>query len=216
MKKLITEDFVLKLIKSGSKIIAAGKNEIITPLAMDRIKREGISIVYKDSATEIETEESEKNHNKKLNKIAIGCDHTGFKMKSIISEFLIKMNYEIIDIGTFGEESCDYPDFAFAVAEKVALQEVDFGIMFDATGIPSAITANKVNGIRAATCYNEFTARSAREHNDANVLVFGAKTLGEETIKSIIKVWIETNFGGGRHQKRLNKISAIELKEKNK
>lgn len=216
MKKLITEEIVLKILKSGTKIISAGKNEIITPLAMDRIKREGMTIVQKDSATEIEFEDSEKKHNKKLNKIAIGCDHTGYKMKNIISEFLIKMNYEIIDVGTYSEESCDYPDFAFAVAQKVTLQEVDFGIMFDATGIPSAITANKVNGIRAATCYNEFSARSAREHNDGNVLVIGAKTLGEETIKSIIKVWIETSFGGGRHQKRLNKISAIELKEKNK
>lgn len=216
MKKLITEDIVLKILKSGNKIISAGKNEIITPLAMDRIKREGMIIVQKDSASEIDFEESEKNHNKKLNKIAIGCDHTGYKMKNIISEFLIKMNYEIIDVGTYGEESCDFPDFAFAVAQKVALKEVDFGIMFDATGIPSAITANKVNRIRAATCYNEFSARSSREHNDANVLVLGAKTLGEETIKSIVKVWLETSFGGGRHQKRLNKISAIELKEKNK
>lgn len=216
MKKLITEDIVLKILKSGNKIISAGKNEIITPLAMDRIKREGMTIVQKDSASEIDFEESEKNHNKKLNKIAIGCDHTGYKMKNIISEFLIKMNYEIIDVGTYGEESCDFPDFAFAVAQKVALKEVDFGIMFDATGIPSAITANKVNRIRAATCYNEFSARSSREHNDANVLVLGAKTLGEETIKSIVKVWLETSFGGGRHQKRLNKISAIELKEKNK
>lgn len=216
MKKVITEDIVLKIVKSQSKIISVGRNEIITPLAMDRIKREGLTIIYKESAEEIESEETEKKHNKTLKKVAVGSDHTGYKMKNLISELLSNLGFEIIDVGTFGEESCDYPDFAFAVAEKVALLLVDFGIIFDATGIPSSITANKVNGIRAATCYNEFSARSAREHNDANVLVLGAKTLGEETIKGILKVWLETGFGGGRHQKRLNKISAIELKMKNK
>ena len=113
------------------------------------------------------------------------------------------------------EKSCDYPDFAEAVSEKVQLGKVDCGLIIDATGIPSAITANKLEGIRAATCYNEFSAKSARSHNDANVLVLGAKTLGEETIKSIVDVWLNTSFEGGRHQRRLDKITGIERKYKN-
>jgi ribose 5-phosphate isomerase B len=93
---------------------------------------------------------------------------------------------------------------------KVKNGETDFAVLIDATGIPSSITANKIPGIRACTCYNEFSARSAREHNNGNVLVMGAKTLGEETIKSILEVWLDTPFGGGRHQRRLDKITAIE------
>ena len=95
-------------------------------------------------------------------------------------------------------------------AKKVKERSVDWGIIIDATGIPSAITANKLKGIRAATCYNEFSARSAREHNNANILVIGAKAIGEETAKSILDAWLTTNFGGGRHQRRLDKITQIE------
>ncbi|OGU61030.1 MAG: ribose 5-phosphate isomerase B [Ignavibacteria bacterium RBG_13_36_8] len=142
--------------------------------------------------------------------MAIGSDHTGFKLKAEISKFLKERKYLVTDVGTFTEESCDYPDIAYTVAKKVAANEVDFGVLIDATGIPSAITANKVKGIRAATCYNEFSAQSAREHNNANVLVVGAKSLDEESIKTIIDVFLKTEFGGGRHQRRLDKITEIE------
>ncbi len=121
-----------------------------------------------------------------------------------------EQGYEIIDVGTFDESSCDYPDFALKVAEEVFRGNVYFGIILDATGIPSSITANKINGIRAATCYNEFSARSAREHNNANIIVLGAKTLGDETVKSILQVWLNSSFLGERHQKRLDKITDIE------
>ena len=116
----------------------------------------------------------------------------------------------VTDVGTYDEKSCDYPDFAFAVAAKVKEGSVDFGIIIDATGNPSAITANKLAGIRAANCFNEFTAKSAREHNNANVLTIGAKSIGEETAKSVLDAWLSTGFGGERHQRRLNKISEIE------
>jgi len=145
-----------------------------------------------------------------VRRIAIGSDHTGFRIKNVISKILSEKGYEIIDVGTYDEKSCDYPDFAFAVARKVRENEVKFGIIIDATGIPSSITANKLKGIRAATCYNEFSTSSAREHNNANILVLGAKSLGEETIKSILETWLNTKFGGGRHQRRLNKITEIE------
>ncbi len=210
MKKLITELDIIKLHQSGVKIIPVGENEILTPLAQDKVKDLGLKIVTKEEAARINNAENFLNTSVRLKKAVIGSDHTGFKVKNILSKILTEKGFEVIDVGTFDEKSCDYPDFALAVAEKVQSMSVDFGIVVDATGIPSAITANKLRGIRAATCYNEFSTRSAREHNNANVLVLGAKALGEETIKSILEVWLNTNFGGGRHQKRLDKISDIE------
>ena len=120
------------------------------------------------------------------------------------------LGFKVKDFGTFSKESCDYPDFAREVAKNVAFKKAGFVILLYATGIPATITANKVPGIRAATCYNEFSARSAREHNNSNIIVLGAKSLGEETIKSILKVYFSTKFLGGRHQRRLDKISNLE------
>ncbi|KAB2838340.1 MAG: ribose 5-phosphate isomerase B [Melioribacteraceae bacterium] len=172
---------------------------------MDRIKSSKIQIVKKKK-DENEKEDILPDNNR----IAIGGDHTGYEIKEVLKKFLKDKNFDVIDVGTNSKESCDYPDFAIAVAKKVAIKEARFGILIDATGIPSAITANKFPGIRAATCYNEFSAKSAREHNNANIIVLGAKTLGEETIKSILDTWLKTGFAGERHQKRLNKISDVE------
>lgn len=205
-KRLITEDFVLKKIKNGEKEILISKDEIITPLALDRIKSAGLKI-SSDKVSSHSTENVFK-------KIIIGSDHTGVKAKKVLVDFLKQKNYDVLDIGTFTEESVDYPDIAFNVANRVKLGEFDCGIILDATGIPSSITANKIPGIRAATCYNEFSAKSSREHNDANILVMGAKALGDETIKSITNVWLNSKFLGDRHQRRLDKIKAIEEKFK--
>lgn len=205
-KRLITEDFVLKKIKNGEKEILISKDEIITPLALDRIKSAGLKIIS-EKVSSHSTENVFK-------KIIIGSDHTGVKEKKVLVDFLKQKNYDVLDIGTFTEESVDYPDIAFNVANRVKLGEFDCGIILDATGIPSSITANKIPGIRAATCYNEFSAKSSREHNDANILVMGAKALGDETIKSITNVWLSSKFLGDRHQRRLDKIKAIEEKFK--
>lgn len=205
-KRLITEDFVLKKIKNGEKEILISKDEIITPLALDRIKSAGLKI----SNEKVSFHSTEN----VFKKIIIGSDHTGVKAKKVLVDFLKQKNYDVLDIGTFTEESVDYPDVAFNVANRVKLGEFDCGIILDATGIPSSITANKIPGIRAATCYNEFSAKSSREHNDANILVMGAKALGDETIKSITNVWLSSKFLGDRHQRRLDKIKAIEEKFK--
>ena len=210
MTKLITEEDVAKAIKRGSKVIVAEKGSIITPLALDMIRSKKLTIIEK----EIHDYSSSSSVNFHFKKIAIGSDHTGFKVKNILIKYLTEKSYHVYDLGTMDEKSCDFPDFAEAVAEKVQQSKVDCGLIIDATGIPSAITANKLEGIRAATCYNEFSAKSARSHNDANVLVLGAKTLGEETIKSIVDVWLNTSFEGGRHQRRLDKITGIERKYK--
>ena len=210
MKNLITELDIVKLNKNGLKTLPLGDNDLLTPLAIDKIKSLGIRIVKKEIIKEISGENNPDQFINKTNKIAVGSDHTGFKLKNIINKILSDKGFGIIDVGTYDENSCDYPDFAFAVSSKVKEREVDFGIIIDATGNPSAITANKLPGIRAANCYNEFTAKSAKEHNNANVLTLGAKSIGEETAKSILETWLKSNFLGERHQKRLNKIISIE------
>ena len=207
MKKLITEDDVRKIVKEGRNVIVIAKDTVVTPLALDMIRTNRITVIEKEPTTNNFTIDEQIISQKR---ISIGSDHTGFKMKNILIKYLGERGFQLNDEGTFDEKSCDYPDFAKAVALKVATGNADFGIILDATGIPSSITANKIKGIRAATCYNAFSAKSAREHNDANVLVLGAKSLGEETIKTIIEVWFSTNFAGGRHQRRLDKISSIE------
>ncbi len=209
MKKLITEDDVRKIVKEGRNVIVIGKDTVVTPLALDMIRSNRMTVVEKEPAGD-NLNFGEQNINSGSKRISIGSDHTGFKMKNILIKYLGERGFQLNDEGTFDEKSCDYPDFAKAVALKVATGNADFGIILDATGIPSSITANKIKGIRAATCYNTFSAKSAREHNDANVLVLGAKSLGEETIKTIIEVWFSTNFAGGRHQRRLDKIISIE------
>ncbi len=205
MKKLITESDIIKIEKSGKIDLPVDGNEIFTPLALDRVRNSKIKIVKMTAEKESASDQLPDS-----NQIAIGCDHTGFDLKIIMIEVLKSKKYEVLDLGTDNKNSCDYPDFAGAVAKAVALKKVKFGIMIDATGNPSAITANKFPGIRAANCFNEFTAASARSHNNANVLVIGAKAIGEETAKSVLNTWLNTKFEGGRHQRRLDKISELE------
>jgi len=205
MKKLITEADILSLIKSGGIELVTGKDVVISPLAQDRIRQNKIKIVALSSVASAIASSAN-------SKIAIGSDHTGVKAKKVLFDYLKNKGLDIIDVGTFTEEAVDYPDIAFNVANRVKIGEVNLGIILDATGIPSCITANKIPGIRAATCYNEFSARSSKEHNNANVLVMGAKALGDETLKSIVDVWLTSKFLGDRHQKRLDKIKTIEEK----
>jgi len=209
MKKLITESDILSFYKSGSKVLFVEPGKIITPLAKDKIKELKLEISNK-KPEENTILEAERANFKGTLKCAIGSDHTGFAVKEVIKKYLLSKNYLVEDVGTFSDKSCDYPDFAVEVAKKVAAKVADFGILLDATGIPSAITANKLPGIRAATCYNEFSARSSREHNNANIIVMGAKMLGEELIKSILDIWLDSSFLGESHQRGLDKIKKIE------
>ena len=210
MKKLFTELDIMNIQHEGKKNVFVDSNTIITPAALDKIRDLGLEILQKKNDPEnITTQTATQNSNiKKV--IAIGSDHTGFKLKNILSKLLSDNGYKIIDVGTYDEKSCDYPDFALSVALKVKNKVAGFGIILDATGNPSAITANKIHGIRAANCFNEFTAKSSKQHNDANILTMGAKAIGEETAKSILEVWLSSKFEGGRHQRRLNKIIDIE------
>ena len=142
--------------------------------------------------------------------VAIGADHGGFAMKAELIPFLEKLGYKVQDCGTFSTESVDYPDFALAVAQAVADGKAWRGIMIDGAGIGSCMTANKVKGIKAAMCYDYATAVNSREHNNANVLTLGAGLIGINLAKQIVETWLKTEFGGGRHQKRIDKIDEVE------
>ena len=142
-------------------------------------------------------------------RIAIGCDHRGLKLKQLVMKTIIEMCHDIEDSGCYTDESVDYPDIAKKVAEAVAGGDCDRGILICGTGIGMSIAANKVRGIRAALCLNAFSARRARQHNDANILVLAAEE-GRARIPTIIEIFMTTEFEGERHQLRLDKISAME------
>ena len=142
--------------------------------------------------------------------VAIGADHGGFELKQVLKEYLGELGYAVIDCGTSSTDSVDYPDLAFAVARLVAQGSAWRGIVIDGAGIGSCMAANKVPGVRAAMCYDQATSSNSREHNDANVLTLGAGLIGENLARQIVRNWIETPAGGGRHARRVRKIMEIE------
>jgi ribose 5-phosphate isomerase B len=143
-------------------------------------------------------------------KIAIGSDHRGYEAKRRIIPVLQNLGHEVLDVGTPGPESVDYPDFAFAVGEAIGSGRVDRGILICGTGIGMCIAANKVNGVRAAPCHDSITAEMSRRHNDANVLCLSADLLGQDLIDRMIRIWLETPFESGRHARRVEKITRFE------
>lgn len=149
-------------------------------------------------------------------KIAIGSDHAGFKLKEVISYLIKKMGYEVIDMGSGSSCSVDYPDYAEAVAQAVSEGRIERGILICGTGIGMSIVANKFRNVRAALCNELFTAKMSRLHNDANILCIGARVIGEDLVKEIVKIWLNTSFEGGRHAERVKKINLIERKLINK
>jgi len=142
--------------------------------------------------------------------VALGADHGGFIMKEMLKGYLQQLGYAVIDCGTSGTEAVDYPDFAYAVARLVSEKQAWRGIIVDGAGIGSCMAANKVPGVRAAMCYDLSTAANSREHNDANVLTLGGRLIGDNLAQAIVKTWLDTPFGGGRHQRRVDKIMEIE------
>ena len=143
-------------------------------------------------------------------KIALGCDHAGFALKNEITQILEGLNIEWEDFGTKDEESVDYPDFGEKVSTAVSKGNVDRGILICGTGIGMSIVANKFPGVRAALCSEDYSAKMSRLHNDANLLVLPGRVIDKETAMQIVKMWFKTDFEGGRHQRRLDKITDIE------
>jgi RpiB/LacA/LacB family sugar-phosphate isomerase len=142
-------------------------------------------------------------------RIGIGSDHAGFRLKEAVKRWLTDHSYTVLDLGTSGEESCDYPDFAIALAEVMAAGEVERGILICGTGVGMSIVANKFSHLRAAVCHDPTTARFSRAHNDANVLTLGSRITGEMVALDIVNAWLHTPFEGGRHSRRLAKIEGL-------
>ena len=142
--------------------------------------------------------------------VYLGADHAGYKLKGKVIELLEQEGIDYEDLGTNSEDSVDYPDFAGEVAHKVAGSKEDRGILICGTGIGMSIAANKVEGIRAALCHDTVSARATRNHNNSNILTMGARIIGSDLALAIVRTWLEADFDGDRHQRRINKICDLE------
>ncbi len=217
-RMIISEQAVRQMPNGSKQTIPA--NSIVTPLAQQAAQEKRIEFVQvapedaagavgqvqshiRDSSAPYRTQESENRV------VAIGADHGGFELKEMIECWLSDSGYSVIDCGTHSKESVDYPDYAFAVAQQVAGGRAFRGVIVDGAGIGSCMAANKVPGIRASMCYDQATAVNSREHNNANVLTLGAGLIGPALAKQIVLTWLKTDFGGGRHARRVDKIDAI-------
>src|SRR5437870_664895 len=197
-KLIITEDDVRGLDRGA--VLRIAESARLTPLAAEIINDRGIEIVRRVS----------RHGSKQSRSIAVGADHGGFAMKEELKRFLTELGHRVHDFGTNSESAVDYPDFAHAVARAVADGSADVGIVIDGAGVGSAMTANKVPGVRAAACYSVEVARNSREHNDANVLTLGSKTISSADMREIVRAWLSTEITEDRHRKRVGKIEAIE------
>ncbi len=200
VRRVVTEQ---DIPLSGKLHLPAGA--LFTPSARDLARERAIEIVElapEDLARLSKPEQT----------IALGSDHGGFSMKERLKPVLEELGWTIRDVGVHEEKAVDYPDIAHAVAALVAQGEAALGIIVDGAGIGSAMAANKVPGVRAALCYDRASARNSREHNHANVLTLGGRLLTQSQAEDVLRTWLATPFAGGRHQGRIDKITAIELK----
>jgi ribose 5-phosphate isomerase B len=209
MKKLIHEKQVLAAAKSN-KIITINDNTIITPTALDTARLLGVQFEKITQAAAVNEEQKHPLDTFPVKTVAIAADHGGFSMKEELKGYLKDLGYIVHDLGPSSSDPCDYPDYAFEAARKVAEGKADRAVMIDSVGIGSAMAANKVKGVLAAKCNNSFEARSSREHNYANMLTLGSKIIGIEIAKEIVKIFLETPVGAERHQLRVQKILDFE------
>lgn len=201
-KSLITEDDLRGLAEDSRLRISEGAK--FTPLAADLVRDRRIELIRKPvrrAAT-------------KVRSVAVGADHGGFEYKEKLKSYLAGLGLNIRDFGTESKDAVDYPDFAHAVAVSVARGQVDVGIIVDGAGIGSAMTANKVPGVRAAACYSTALARNSREHNGANVLTLGSGQNSFEEITAIVEAFLTSELTEDRHRKRVGKIDNIERQYK--
>ena len=211
-RKLITETDIQDLAPGADVEIPA--DALVTPLARDLIGERRLRLVSTGPAPQTASAAPPSNSIQQAGSpeknVALGADHGGFALKENLNQYLQELGYTVLDCGTFGSEAVDYPDFAYAVAQLVAEGRASRGIVVDGAGIGSCMAANKVPGIRAAMCHDISTAVNSREHNNANVLTLGGGLLGSNLAQQIVKAWLTTEFGGGRHARRVDKIMAIE------
>lgn len=193
-RELVTAESLARTKDGATHFV--GDNAIVTPLAADEAHRRGIRFERSATATRV--------------RVAVGADHGGFALKKDVLAWVGELGHQAHDFGTRDENPVDYPDFACAVAEAVASGQCELGIVIDGAGIGSAIAANKVSGVRAATCCDVAMAKNAREHNYANVLSLGAKMITRAAAHDIVRTFLATPYGEERHGKRVAKIGAIE------
>jgi ribose 5-phosphate isomerase B len=197
-KTVITED-ELRGLEVGARLrVAEGAR--LTPLAADIVRERRIELVRRTS----------RRGSRRERIVAVGSDHGGYAMKEELKKLLSELGHRARDFGTHSTDAVDYPDFAHAVARSVADRESDLGIVVDGAGVGSAMTANKVPGVRAAACYTAKVARNSREHNDANVLTLGSQMTSLEEMRDIVTTWLSAELTEERHRKRVAKIEAVE------
>ncbi len=201
----------VRRMPAGSRHVVS-PDELVTPLARQVARERNIELVEGDPADKSVNplpggQAGEWSSGQKS--VALGADHGGYELKEKLKGLVAGAGYRVVDCGTHSPESVDYPDFAFAVARLVSEGRAWRGIIVDGAGIGSCMVANKVPGVRAAMCYDQATAVNSREHNDANVLTLGAGLIGPNLAGQIVRTWLATDFGGGRHGRRVDKIDAI-------
>ena len=185
---------------AGGRTLDVPADAVVTPAARDLARQLGVAL----------RENPHTSHPAPRTIVAVGADHGGFPLKEHLKPLLAELGHDVLDVGTFGADPVDYPDFAVAVARAVAEGRAWRGIMVDGAGIGSAMAANKIRGIRAALCYDLTTAANAREHNDANVLTLGGTLIGTRLATDIVRAFLTTEFGGGRHAPRVDKINQLD------
>ena len=213
-RPIVNEELVRQMPSGTTQIVPA--DAIITPLASQVAIERKITFVRDGSQAEGTTSinlnpqpVAGQTFASGQQTVALGADHGGYELKERLKTTVASAGYDVIDCGTHSNESVDYPDFAYAVARMVADGRVWRGIIIDGAGIGSCMAANKVPGVRAAMCYDQATAVNSREHNNANVLTLGAGLIGPSLAGQIVQTWLATEFGGGRHGRRVDKIDAI-------
>jgi ribose 5-phosphate isomerase B len=197
-KSVITEDDV-RTLPEGARLRVA-ESARLTPLAADIVRERRIELVRRAPRRGTRAEKI----------VAVGADHGGYPMKEELKKLLAELGHRVRDFGTNSTEAVDYPDFAHSVARSVSEGEADLGIVIDGAGVGSAMTANKVPGVRAAACYSVKVAVNSREHNDANVLTLGSGTINSKEMREIVTAWLSTEISEDRHKRRVAKIEAVE------
>ena len=197
-KSVITEDDV-RALPEGARLRVA-ESARLTPLAADIVRERRIELVRR----------APRRGNRAEKIVAVGADHGGYPMKEELKKLLAELGHRVRDFGTNSTDAVDYPDFAHAVARSVSEGEADVGIVIDGAGVGSAMTANKVPGVRAAACYSVRVAVNSREHNDANVLTLGSGTINAKEMREIVAAWLSTEITEDRHKRRVAKIEAVE------
>lgn len=211
-RPLVSERDILDAAAHGRARLAVAPNALVTALARDTARDRGIEIVTEAGRPADLPSDPPRQSSAPPKTLAVACDHGGFDIKDAMVAHARALGWTVTDLGTDSTDSVDYPDFAYAVARLVHLGQVQHGLMIDGVGVGSAMVANKVPGVRAALCPDVFSAFNARAHNNANVITLGSRTMGVESCKRILAEFLATDFEGGRHQRRVDKIMDVEAR----